>query len=156
MQREPAFERSKAKLNLVPTCDGKPLAQLKGADTNAKTLWNLKREFVDVYHVVNRHYAKLREHRARRPTERDQPSERLLLQKIETALIAKENLENRSAARGISVTPVYRDGFTIDLRFQHPGAAKYLVAGSSASRFVTLSLPPEFELTGRGRSRVSS
>jgi len=43
--------------------------------------------------------------------------ERTLLQQIEKAIVFREALEDRCAPRGILATPVYRDGFTVDVRF---------------------------------------
>jgi len=73
--------------------------------------------------------------------------ERTVLMEIERAIVAREKLEDRYASRGVFVTPVYRDGFTIDLRFTDrksgpPNSGPVIV--SSASVRITIPLPPGF------------
>lgn len=135
-------KRTKTAGDIIPTCDGQALEDAPPPSGASAALANARREFVAVYGEINRQYAQLRAWRAQPAEGHARNAEYELLQKIEKALLAKEELENRAAARGISVTPVYRDGFTIDLLFQHPGKTRYLVAGSSASRFIALPLPP--------------
>jgi hypothetical protein len=139
--------------SLRPTCDGKLCTGRPNSDVTKTLLGEAKNALVNAYSVVNERYAALRAHRDV-PRDSDDPAvERHLLRRIEKALLNKEKLENRYAAYGITVTPVFREGFTIDLRFQHPGSEKYLVAGSSASRFVALSLPDGFEEGRRMRGK---
>jgi len=146
-----AVKRESVRDDLVPLCDGKPWKGRGENSSGTGLVDQARKQFVAIHHQINSHYAKLRAGRIEAAgTKADRGEahrrrERQVLRRIEKALLTKETLENHYAARGISVTAIYRDGFTIDLRLQHPGAPKFLVAGSSASRFVTLELPVELE-----------
>jgi hypothetical protein len=128
---------------LYPNCDGKPWNN-RGGDSQS----TVKFQFVEAYFRINLAYAQLLAFRKKRRPPSATPKafgmERTLLQQIEKAIVFREALEDRYAPRGILATPVYRDGFTVDVRFtdfqtgQQQGGP--LIISSSSVR-ITIPLP---------------
>jgi|SoiMethySBSTD1v2_1073268.scaffolds.fasta_scaffold796666_2 hypothetical protein len=104
----------------------------------------VQRQFLDVYFQINLAYAKLVALRAKWRSRPPKAAERALLRKIEESLVAREALEDRHACRGVIATPVYRDGFTVEVLFSDvhaglkPGGA---LVGSSSSVCLNFRLP---------------
>lgn len=120
-----------------PTCDGVGAAKLPASDPLGK----MKRQFVAAYHKINRSYARLLALRAK-PHRQAGADERSVLQSIEKALLAKNALEDKYAPYGIDVSPVFEEGFIVDLgfcsRFTIPPSP---VSRRSSSALVVLPFP---------------
>jgi hypothetical protein len=99
----------------------------------------VQRQFLDAYFRINKAYAKLVALRTQWDSRPPKAAERALLRKIEQALVAREALEDRHACRGLIATPVYRDGFAVEILFSDAHAAhengRVLGASSSSVRF---------------------
>ncbi len=124
---------------LFPICDGKPFAF---ADAQ-QGLGQIKLSFLSAFYRTNQAYARLVAHRKRKRVVTWHAQERTILLAIEQVLRAREALDDRYAPRGIIAAPVYRNGFCVEVRFQHPGlpSSQPVVILSSASRFITFKLP---------------
>jgi hypothetical protein len=127
---------------LYPRCDGEPWQRNGANDLRTK----VQRRFLDAYFRINLAYAKLVALRGRWRSRPPRVAEHKLLRKIEEALVAREVLAERHACRGVVAIPVYRDGFTVDVRFSDAQTGQerghWLVASSSSVR-LTFGLPVE-------------
>jgi|SoiMethySBSTD1v2_1073268.scaffolds.fasta_scaffold465429_2 hypothetical protein len=125
---------------LYPQCDGKPWESNGSTDRSAA----VRRQFLDAYFRINVAYAKLVALRSKWPSHPPKAKERSALQGIEMALLARAALDDCHASRGLVATPVYRDGFTVNVLFSDaltgPGRG-YLVMASSSSVRLTFTLP---------------
>lgn len=123
--------------NLVPGCDGRPLATVPRAEP-----WRaVKARFVAAYHQINECYARLVELRRQRPAP-GPAAERSLLQAIESALLAKEALEDRWVSRGVVAVPQQSNGFTVNLQFSYPGGPRSRQPLSGSSATMTMAFRP--------------
>ena len=122
---------------LYPACDGEPWKKRGRSDPQT----TMKRQFLDAYFRINLVYARLMAFRKKRPSKAF-GTERAILRQIEKAIVFRETLEDRYAPRGIVATPVYRDGFTIDVRFTDfkTGEQGPPITSSSSVR-ITIALP---------------
>jgi hypothetical protein len=128
---------------LFPMCDGERWQN--GHAPNSRQ--RVKAQFLEAYFQINLAYARLVALRKRHAPVVPKASERRLLREIERTLVAREKLEDFHARRGVSVRPVYREGFTIDLKFSDresalPKAPPLIV--SSASVRIAIPMPPGF------------
>jgi hypothetical protein len=133
-RKEPEFNP-----RLFPSCDSRPLAVAPKTER-----WlAVKREFLDAYYRVNVAYAKLLARRKDRRGDGNEREERPILRAIEQAILAKEAVEDRFASRGIIATPIYRNGFAVDVRFQLPGSLppRPVAVISSAACTISFALP---------------
>lgn len=129
---------------LFPTCDGE--CWQGGRDLNARQQITL--QFLEAYFDINMAYARLVALRKRFVSKVPVAQERKLLREIERTIVAREKLEDLHASHGVFVTPSYRDGFTIDLRFSDGRSApKRPPVVSSASVRIVIPLPPGFRST---------
>jgi hypothetical protein len=104
----------------------------------------LKRQFLQAYFRINQAYARLVALRKKRGATVPHALERPILLEIERTLVAREKLEDRHASRGVIATPVYRRGFTVDVRFAGAHTARRqggAIIISSASVRITIPLP---------------
>jgi hypothetical protein len=128
-------------LKLFPSCDGHPVA----GPGHRPRVSQMKLRFLEAYYRINREYARLVAWRERRARSGATVTERALLEAIERAIVAREALEDRFAARGIVAMPVYWNGFAVDVRFKQPGSAASTANGpvvlSSATRVLTFRGP---------------
>jgi len=123
---------------LYPACDGERWSNHRRDDPEK----SVKRQFLEAYFRINLAYARLVAFRTKH-SQSAKPRERAILQEIEKALVHREGLEDRYAARGIAATPVYSSGFTVDLLFNtvHTGQRGRPLIASSASVRITIPLP---------------
>ena len=127
---------------LYPACDGEPWKNREPSDPQT----TVKRQFLDAYFRINLAYARLvafrKKGRSQSPTPKAFRMERAILRQIEKAIVSREALEDRYAPRGVVATPVYSDGFTVDVRFTdvQTGQQAPLIASSSSVR-ITIALP---------------
>jgi hypothetical protein len=106
----------------------------------------VKQEFLDAYFRINLAHERLMAARRRRRPSAPRSSERRILLQIEAALVARDRLEDKHAARGLIATPVCLDGFTIEVRFTDANTARSqnrAIITSSASVRIHIPLPPE-------------
>jgi hypothetical protein len=96
-----------------PTANG-ATEPVGGADARNETI---AREFLAAYYAINLRYARLHELRTGLRGEDFGRHERKALQAIETALIQRDELEDRYAPFGVLAEPETRDGFTVNVRF---------------------------------------
>ncbi len=115
---------------LTPSCDGMPCAE---AATDAAGI--MRREFATAYRAINVRVRALRELRAS-PVFSGQ-AEREALKEVESALLARDEIENRYARLGHVATPVVRNGYVQDIQFQSPPAKGEVMASFSMSFVVT-------------------
>jgi hypothetical protein len=127
---------------LFPTCDGQPWRNSPELDARQQA----KREFLEAYFRINRAYARLVALRKRHRRKVPGVQEHAIIKEIERRIVAREKLEDLYAPRGVFVTPAYRDGFTVDLRFcdGRNDRPKGSIVVSSASVRITIPLPPGF------------
>jgi len=123
---------------LYPACDGKPWTNGQRAKGGEK----VKQQFLEAYFRINLAYARLMAYRKKRHSQLPTTVERSLLQQIERAILDREAVEDRHASRGVVATPIYRDGFTVDLLFTHAhrGRGCSIIASSSSARLI-IALP---------------
>jgi hypothetical protein len=98
---------------LFPMCDGAPWTDERAAGPNGR----FKLQFLEACWRINQAYDRLVALRKSPGFASTNPRERRLLRQIETAIVARERIEDRHAARGIVASLVYREGFTVDVRF---------------------------------------
>jgi hypothetical protein len=98
---------------LYPTADGTPVPPDQSGDRDDA----IKREFCAAYYQLNRLHASLSELRSQRSLSPGHLRERELLEEIEKHLRARDGLEDKYAPYGVIAEPIFRDGFTIDIRF---------------------------------------
>lgn len=123
-----------------PTCDGRPWVDASAAGANGRS----KREVLEACHRINQAYARLLALRRAPGFQSPDPREFPLLRAIEAAILARERLEDGHAARGLVATLVYRDGFTVDVRFSDVHSAQSRSATlvtRSSSICLTFALP---------------
>jgi hypothetical protein len=96
-------------------------------------------QFLEAYFVINLAYARLvalrRTNRRRVPKHLEEP----VLNALEQAITGREKLEDQTAPYGLVATPVYRDGFAVDIRFSDVNTARS--SASSASVVLTFRPP---------------
>ena len=122
---------------LYPACDGERSKDQRRADPQKR----IKRQFLEAYFRINLAYARLVAWRAKQPP--SGKSERAILREIEKALLHREGLEDRYAARGVVATPAYSEGFTVNVLFSDVHSAqrgRVLIASSSTVR-ISIPLP---------------
>lgn len=100
-------------------------------------------QFLEAYFVINLAYARLV---ALRKSYRRVPRqlENSALRALEEAIQAREKLEDQAAPYGLIASPVYQDGFTIDVRFSDVQTARAQAAPaltSSASVLLKILVP---------------
>lgn len=121
-----------------PYCNGAPWTNQASPDATEK----IKRQFLDAHFQINLTYARLVEFRKRCGTQVPKAVERRFLQKIEQALVACERLEDKYADRGIFATPIYHNGFVVDLRFGGVASKKVDEPIILSSATIVLNLTP--------------
>ena len=99
---------------LFPACDGQPW-KAKPAQEAMRS--RVQREFLDAYFRVNLAYARLARWRKTARKLAGSGRDRVLLRAVEKAILNRERVEDRHAPRGWAVTPVYSDGYAVDLKF---------------------------------------
>ncbi len=122
---------------LVPRCDGGP----PPAEGDASAHASIKREFVAAYHRLNMLSRQLASVRQAPPSPERRAAERLVLQEIEAALLARDALVDRHAAMGIVADAVFERGVATDLRFTTPGRRTATRPVSSLCFAVTAPAP---------------
>jgi len=125
---------------LFPTCDGRAARKLP---RNEK-MRSIKLAFLEAYFRINREVARLRTLRQAATTAQTKSRERRLLQGIEKAILAREALDQKYAARGVVAVATYREAMTVDVAFNVPRLPdpQWGVVSSSTSVRLSFPLPP--------------
>jgi hypothetical protein len=136
-------DRSDSDHPLFPAFNGQRWQDHGGLDSKQR----VQRQFLEAYFQINLDYARLVALRKRHGPKVPNARQRRILMGIERALVAREKLEDLFASRGVFATPVYRDGFTIDLRFTDGQSGRTKGSPtivSSASVHIIFPLPQGF------------
>ena len=132
---------------LYPAANG--LAEsIGGADPHNEVI---AREFLAAYYAINVRSRQLIELRARPRGTNFPRLERAALQAIETALIQRDELEDRYAPFGVLAEPEARDGVTVNVRFTFgstDAAGRFRAEPIVSSAFLEFRVPEN----KRGRS----
>jgi hypothetical protein len=104
----------------------------------------VQREFLEAYFQINRAYARLALWRKNARKGAGPTRERALLRAVEKAIRNREKVEDRYAPRGWSATPVYRDGYAVNIQFSDVVSyhASRQPITSSSSLVLRIPLPP--------------
>lgn len=130
-----------------PTANGST-GPVGGADARNESI---AREFLAAYYAINVCYGRLMDLRARPRGVDFARLERTALQAIDTALIQRDELEDRYAPFGVLAEPEARVGFTVNVRFTFgstDAAGRFRAEPIVSSAFLEFRVPDQ----KRGRS----